>query len=112
MLGPPSEVAKQKTLGYTPGQGSRWFDVGEGECTPKAYGGEAVSHTAAEGDGMAVRVLVVDKVESKDSGAMTVLFCSFGIGIVCEFCVEQLEVLDGEGAAVVIHLGIPCRAIV
>jgi len=101
---PPSQVAEEEAFGHAPGQGSRGFDVCECQRAPEADGGEAVGHAAAEGDRVAVGVLVVHEVEGEVSGAAAVFFGAGGVGVVGELGVEQLQVLDGEGPAVVVHL--------
>lgn len=112
MAGPPAQVAEQEALGHAPSQRSGGLDVGESESAPETDGGEAIGHAAAEGDGVAVRVLVVDEVEGEDARAVAVFFGSLGVGVGGEFGVEELQVLDGEGAAVVVHLRIAGRAVV
>jgi hypothetical protein len=112
MLAPPSQVAEQEPFGHAPGQGGWGFDVCERQGAPEADGGEAVGHAAAEGDRVAVWILVVHEVQSEVAGAGAVLFCARGVGVVGELGVEQLQVLDGEGAAVVVHLRVAVGPII
>ena len=82
---PPSQVTEEKTFGHSPGQGSRGLDVCESHGAPETDGGEAVGHAAAEGDRVAVWVLVVHEVQGEVSGAASVFFCAGGVGVVGEF---------------------------
>ena len=43
---------------------------------------------------------------------MAVLFCSFGIRVAGQLCVKQLQVLNRERAAVVVHLRVSRRTII
>jgi len=82
VLAPPPQVAKKQAFGHAPSQRSWWLDVCEREGAPEADCGETVGHAAAEGNRVAVGILVVDEVQSESSCTVAILFCSLGIRVV------------------------------